>query len=95
VEIAVSSNVVTISGNIKSINDLQAIKNTLDTLSNNSKSITLIIKDSLSITSSVVGYLNKLVLKDHIKLHIKVGNSELMSLFDELNLTAIFQAEKI
>jgi len=95
VEISTSSNTVTITGNIKSVSDFQTIKNTVERLKATQKSITVEIKDSLSITSSVIGYFNKLVLKDKIDLHTDIGNEQLMDLFDELNLSSVFKAKKI
>ena len=93
-EISTSSNIVTITGNIKTVNDFQSIKTTLDSFKSSNQNIVLRIEDSLSITSSVIGYLNKLVLKDKINLQMKVGNSQLMELIDELNLTSTFKASK-
>lgn len=94
-EISTSSNTVTITGNIKSVSDFQTIKNTVDRLKTTQKSIIVQIKDSLSITSSVIGYFNKLVLKDKIDLYTDIGNEQLMDLFDELHLSSVFKAKKI
>lgn len=93
-ELQVSSNIVTITGNIKSINDFQAIKQGVDSVIITHKSIHLNVVDSLSITSSVIGYLNKLVLKDNIDLHMNVGNEQLLHLLDDLNLASMFKAKK-
>ncbi len=93
-EISSSSNVVTITGNIKTVNDFQQIKSSLDSLARQHKSVTLQIKDSLSITSSVIGYFNKLILKDKIDLNMNVGNAKLLELIDDLNLTSTFKARK-
>ena len=93
-EISISSNVITITGNIKSVKDFQKIKNFLDEIITQHKSIVLDIVDSLSITSSVIGYLNKLVLKDGINIQMRVGNSQLLNLLDDLALTSIFHAKK-
>jgi len=88
-------NTVTIEGNIKSINDYQEIKNVIEEVIKNNKSVIINIKDSISIISSVIGYLNKLVLKDKIDLHINVGNAGLMELFDDLNLSSLFNVKKV
>jgi len=93
-EISSSSNVVTIIGNIKTVNDFQQIKSLLDSVTRQHKSVTLQIKDSLSITSSVIGYLNKLILKDKINLNMNVGNAKLLELIEDLNLTSTFKARK-
>jgi len=94
-EISTSSNHVVISGNIKSVGDLQAIKQNIDPVVRTNKSIIIDIKDSLSITSSVIGYLNKLVLKDGVDITMHVGNEQLMELLDDLNLTSTFKARKV
>ncbi|QOP44904.1 hypothetical protein [Sulfurimonas paralvinellae] len=93
-DISTTSNVVTISGNIKTVSDYQAIKSTLDSLIGANKTIIIDIKDSISITSSVIGYLTKLVQKEGIDLSIKVGNDSLLELFDDLNLITLFKVKK-
>ncbi|WP_151901276.1 hypothetical protein MLC52_00920 [Sulfurimonas sp. NW15] len=93
--ISVSANTVTINGNIKSIQDYQQIKETIDTLRTTHRHIVLVIKDSISITSSVIGYLNKLVLKDNVDLHVEVGDEQLMELFEDLNLVSLFHVKKV
>lgn len=93
-EIEVSSDSVKITGNIKSISDFQNIKNTLDNVVSQSKNIYMDIVDSLSITSSVIGYLNKLVLKDNIEININVGNEQLYDLLDDLNLVSTFKVKR-
>jgi len=93
-EISTSGNTVTISGNIKSVSDYQTIKTSLDALIRNS-SIIINITDSISITSSVIGYFNKLVLKDKINIEMHIGNEQLMELLQDLNLASIFNARKV
>jgi hypothetical protein len=58
------------------------------------KDITLNIIDSISLTSSVIGYLNKLILKDGIAIKMYAGNPQLLELLDDLNLISTFQAQK-
>ncbi len=93
-EISTSGNTVTISGNIKSVSDYQSIKSTIDALAMND-SITINITDSISITSSVIGYFNKLVLKDKKNIDMRIGNEQLMELLQDLNLASIFNARKV
>ena len=94
-EISVSSNTVVITGNIKTISDYQQIKENVDNLTKNHKHIIITIQDSISITSSVIGYLNKLVLKDKIDIEIKVGDAQFMELFEDLNLVSLFKVKRI
>jgi len=93
--VTMSSNSITIEGNIKSVSDYQDIKTSITNLVQDHKEINVIIKDSLSITSSVIGYLNKLVLKDGIKISMRVGDAQLMDLLEDLNLKTVFNARKI
>ncbi|WP_457746900.1 hypothetical protein [Sulfurimonas sp.] len=94
-DISTTSNTVNIIGNIKSVADYQTIKNTLDSMKSNHTSIILNISDSISMTSSVIGYLNKLVLKDNITININIGNAQLMELFEDLNLVSLFHVRKV
>lgn len=93
-EIRSSSGSVTITGNIKTIADFQIIKQTVDGVVAVHKLITINIVDSLSITSSVIGYFNKLVLKDNVDLRLNIGNEELFNLLDDLNLVSTFKAHR-
>ena len=94
-EISIESSSITITGNIKSISDFQEIKQSVDSVIANSKSIVLNIVDSLSITSSIIGYLNKLVLKDNIDIHMNIGDEQLLHLLDDLNLVSTFKAKRV
>jgi hypothetical protein len=93
--ISVLSNIVTIHGSIKAVSDYQDIKNTMEKVASEYKSIVLNIVDSISITSSVIGYLNKLVLKDNIDLKMNIGSEQLMELIEDLNLKSMFKAQKV
>ncbi|MDA3908444.1 MAG: hypothetical protein PF437_05105 [Sulfurimonas sp.] len=94
-EITSSSNTINITGNIKSISNFSEIKNILESVVNQHKNITINIIDSLSITSSVIGYFNKLILKDNISIEMRVGNEQLLHLLTDLNLASTFKARKL
>jgi len=94
-DIVVDNAYVRISGNIKSINDYQQIKNAFDSLTSKEKQIRMDIVDSISMTSSVIGYFNKLVLKDDVTINMGIGSDLLMELIEDLNLKTLFQAHKI
>lgn len=84
-----------IEGNIKTIGDFHEIKHALDGFIKHKTSVKLTIKDSISITSSVIGYLTKLVLKDKIDVSVYVGNSELINLFEDLGLRELLHVRSI
>jgi hypothetical protein len=92
--ISISSNVITIDGNIKSVSDFQEIKQAADDIISQHKSLLINITDSLSITSSIIGYFNKLVLKDGIDIRMNIGDEQLLHLLDDLNLISTFKAKR-
>jgi hypothetical protein len=94
-QVSTSSNTLTITGNIKSVNDYKEIKTATDRLISEYKEIIVLIENSLSITSSIIGYFNKIVLKDSIDLNMSIGNAQLMELLEDLNLTSVFKVRKI
>ena len=93
-KIEVSGTNINISGNIKSVSDFQNIKENLDKIIDSNKNITINITDSLSITSSVIGYLNKLVLHDGIHINMNISNEQLLVLLNDLNLSSTFNVRK-
>ena len=84
-----------IEGTIKTISDFQEIKHVLDGFIQHNASVKLTIKNSISVTSSVIGYLTKLVLKDKIDVNVYVGNSELINLFEDLGLRELLHVRSM
>ena len=94
-EIFSKGSIVTIKDNIKSINDFQSIKKCLDELIANDNRVTIDIIDSMSMTSSVIGYLTKIIFKDKVQLSLRIGDQRLYDLLDELNLISQFNVRKV
>lgn len=87
---------ITVLGNIQSIEDYQEIKDAVRSLTDKGNtSITIRIPDSLSMPSSVIGFLLKLVHVDNIAVNIFVGDDRLYNLLDILNLITIFKVKKV
>lgn len=85
------NNELIITGNIKSVEDSIELKNTINNLVvKGSNYIQLNIKDSLSMTSTVIGFLMKLVHHEKVKLSIVVGDKRLYNLLEELSLLQQF-----
>ena len=85
-----SANELTITGNIKSIEDSLKIKGEITRIIKiDGPKIKLLIKDSFSMTSTVIGFLMKLVHNDKIQISTSVGDSRLYDLLDELNLVQL------
>ena len=93
-ELSISNSDLIITGNIKSVSDFQAIKQKLDELAGTKKSIRIIIIDSISITSSVIGYLTKLIYKEEVKLSLQIGSPLLIDLLSDLGLSTEFNVTK-
>jgi len=85
---------LTIRDNIKSVEHFQQIKTELDSIIGSYSNISLYIPDSLSITSSVIGYLMKLVHKENIRISITAGDDRLISLLQDLGLNLEFNVKK-
>ncbi len=94
-EISVNSNTVTIVGNIKKVSDFQSIKNCIESILLDNNRLTIKVIDSLSLTSTTIGYFNKLVLKDNIDIHLMTGNDRLYNLLEDLSLISTFKVSRI
>jgi len=93
-DVTCQGTVVTIVGNIKSIADFQTIKKNVDDVVAQNKRVDFIIADSISMTSSVIGYLTKLVYQDKVSMSMKIGDERLHQLLDDLNVTSLFGVKK-
>jgi hypothetical protein len=90
------SNELLITGNIKSIEDSMDIKNSINDLQQMGvRSIQLRILDSFSMTSTVIGFLMKLVNLDKITVSLVIGDQRLYQLLDELNLVQPFNVNLV
>lgn len=84
---------LTITGNIKSIEDSSLIKDAINAIrKDGGESLRMNIKDSFSITSTVIGNLMKLVNHDKVALSITIGDQRLYDLLVELNIAKAFNA---
>jgi|SRR5208283_592508 len=87
---------VTVLGHIKSIEDHQKIKDTVSGLvSNGNKSIVVNIQDSMSITSSVIGFFLKLINVDQVKITLLVKDARLFNTLSAMKLIAVLNVQHI
>jgi len=93
-EIKREGNRVIIIGNIKSIEDYEKIRNELENIKQTNSFIHIDIKNSISITSSLIGYLYKLIEKDKINLSMEIGNNTLYEILEDLDLIKKFNVRK-
>ena len=86
-----SATELTVSGNIKTIDDSIALRAAVQKLVDEGcSSVMLRIPDSFAMPSAVIGYLMKLVNRDKVQLNIIAGDQRLRELLDELQLTELF-----
>jgi hypothetical protein len=86
---------ITITGNIQSIDDYQAIKDTVrSVITKGATQITLKIPDSLSMPSSVIGFLLKLVHVDNVGINMLVKDERLYNLMEILNLVSVLNVKR-
>ncbi len=91
VVITTSGNDIMVGGDVINITDYRLIKESvMNVLGNNGKYVHLIFTDAESLTSSVIGFLLKLVQKDNVELKVSVRKSNLYSLMEILGLVKIF-----
>jgi phage-related protein len=95
-DITVQNHNINIKGNIKTIENYMTIKETVQELVDAGvDSLHFVIEDSLSMTSSVIGYLMKLIKIDGVHVSMAVGDERLISLFEELDLVKMFNVHKV
>jgi hypothetical protein len=94
-EIKSSNNNLFISGNIKSIAHYRTIEQEVDKLINSVNNIQIHILDSISLTSSVIGYFCKMVDNNDVAISLFVKDENLHELLNELNLIALLNVRKI
>jgi len=90
-----SNNRLIVTGNIKSVEHYHTISRELNEMLKNIKEIEIHILDSISITSSVIGYLCKLVQTTNVSLSLYVKDDGLHTLLDELNLITLLNVQKM
>jgi len=93
-ELDVIGNKIIVKGNVKSIKDFTNIKKAIDPIILHDKYIIIDLVDSISLTSSVIGYLSKLVNIDGVKIEMYVGDKGLYELLDDLGLIDIFKVKR-
>lgn len=79
---------IRVFGTIKTIADGQSIKGTVKRVfeQDNQAVVNLCIEDSFIITSSVIGFLIKLIKIDKRIVHVHVKSAELYSMLEDMNL---------
>ncbi|PLX66086.1 MAG: hypothetical protein C0602_13220 [Denitrovibrio sp.] len=86
---------LTITGEMKTIENYTAIKNALnEVIQQGSESVTIEIKDSLTITSSIIGLFTKTVHGDGLKINLLIHSERLYNLLEDLNLIVVFNVKK-
>jgi len=84
---------LTITGNIKTTADYLEIRRlATEQVAAGATSLTLHIRESLSMPSSVIGFFVKLVNRDKVKMTMLIQDERLLELLAELSLAELFGA---
>ena len=94
-EVNVVGNKIVVKGNVKSIRDYEEIRNVIERVISTNKFVVIELVDSISLTSSVIGYLSKLVNVDDVKVELYVRDDGLYDLLDDLGLINLFRVKRI
>jgi len=86
-------NRIKIKGNVKSIAHYNDIKSSIDKIIQNQKDVVVELVDSVSLTSSTIGYFTKIVNVDNVALRLYVGDDRLFRLLDDLGLIQVFNVK--
>lgn len=88
-------NKVVVEGNIKSIEHYNQLKSTVDEMLLNSKTIVVTLVDSISLTSSIIGYFTKIINVNGVVLELYVSDDGLFDLLDDLGLIQLFNVKRL
>jgi len=95
IKIESKGNKLVVKGNIKSVEHYNDIKNNIDQIIRNQEHIIVELVDSISLTSSVIGYFTKIVNIDKINLKLYVNDEKLFELLDDLGLLQMLNVQKV
>jgi len=87
-------NKLIIEGNVKSISHYNDIKGHVDQIIQTQKNVIIELVDSMSLTSSVIGYFTKIVNVDDVTLRLYVKDERLFSLLDDLGLVQVLNVQR-
>lgn len=85
---------VTIMGHVKTSEDNQNIKTTINGIIPNVNILNIYLPDAISIPSYIISYFMDLVCEEELSLRLHVRNNTLYELMDLLNLLQIFNVSK-
>ncbi|MBO8143945.1 MAG: hypothetical protein H0Z16_05100 [Thermodesulfobacterium sp.] len=94
ISLNVKNNEVIVSGDVVSISDYWLIKEkVINLVEKGNKEIIITFNDAEFLSSSIIGFFLKLVLKDRINLKLKAKNPQFRSFMEILGLVKTFQIE--
>lgn len=87
--------ILVVKESIKSIEDSMQFQLTIDnlTMQNEINNIEIIIEEAYTITSSIIGYLLRLIKQDSMSVSILCRHKELVELLEKLNLATLFNVK--
>jgi hypothetical protein len=93
-EIKQKNDTVEIRGNVKSDIHFHSIRMNVDEIVQQYGRVRIELVDSISLTSSLIGYLTRIALRDGKPVELHVGNASVIELLDDLNLLDVFTVKQ-
>ncbi|MCD8553724.1 hypothetical protein [Seleniivibrio sp.] len=89
-------NTMRISGEVNTIENYTEIKDSiLKFISSCEKELIIEITDSMTMTSSIIGFFTKIIHRDGINLSLLVHDRRLYGLLEDLNLIKLFNVRHV
>ncbi|MGE4267789.1 MAG: hypothetical protein AB7F25_10170 [Deferribacterales bacterium] len=89
-------NTMRLSGEVNTIENYTEIKDSiLKFITTGEKELIMEITDSMTITSSIIGFFTKIIHRDGINLSLLVHDRRLYSLLEDLNLIKLFNVRHV
>ncbi|KIM09304.1 MAG: hypothetical protein KU28_01345 [Sulfurovum sp. PC08-66] len=89
-----SENWLTIEGVVKSFAEAQLLKDRIESITLHNKTVVLEFKDAYSLASTIIGYLNKKIHVDKVRVSMVVHQEELYELMQMLSLIQLFEVRR-
>jgi hypothetical protein len=91
-----NKNTIRLRGEVRTIENYTEIKTSVTNfIASGEKDLIIEITDSMTITSSIIGFFTKIIHRDGINLSLLIHDQRLYSLLEDLNLIKLFNVRRI
>jgi hypothetical protein len=91
-----NKNTIRLRGEVRTIENYTEIKTAVTSfIASGEKDLIIEITDSMTITSSIIGFFTKIIHRDGINLSLLIHDQRLFSLLEDLNLIKLFNVRHL